>query len=132
MNKWIIISVIVIGILLLLRFLICKAFYKCALLNDILKEKTEDGTIKYSQGRVYLLGSILAYLITLGILTGKALKPNIGIDSNTVTQVIDALQWVILLMAGYVFGGKGLEIAKLLLSAKINKNNNNQNPPTGS
>lgn len=116
MNKWIIISVIVIGILLLLRFLICKAFYRCALLNDILKEKSEDGSIKYSQGRVYLMGSLLSYLLTLGILMSKALKPNMDIDSNTVTTVIDALQYLIILFCGYTMGNKGIEAIKMIMN----------------
>lgn len=116
-------------VFLLLRFFVCKTFYKCKLLNDILKEKTADGTERYSQGRVYLLLSILSYIITLSILTGKALKPTIPIDSNTVAMILEALQWFIMLMAAYVFGNKGIEAVKLIMSAKKDNGNNQSNPP---
>lgn len=86
------------------------------LFNDILKEKDTDGLMKFSQGRVYLFVSLIAYYAAIGVLTGKAIKPNVGFDTNTIQMIVDALQWVILLMAGYVFGGKGLEIVKLLMT----------------
>lgn len=115
MNKVYVIGIMIIVILLIIRFVVCKYFAKCALFNDILKEIGPDGIWRYSQGRVYLLGSLLAYFITLGFLTSKALKPNIGIDSAAITQIIDALQWSIMLFAGYVFGSKGLEVLKFIM-----------------
>lgn len=126
MSKIFAILVILLVIALVVRFFVCKYFYKCILFNDILKEKSQDGDWKYSQGRVYLLLSLLAYFVTIGILTSKALKPNIGIDGNAVRQIIEALQWVVMLMAGYVFGGKGLELVKLFLNNKNGGGNNNQ------
>jgi len=128
MTKLIIITIAIIIIFLILRFFACKAFYRCALLNDILKEKSSDGTFKYSQGRVYLLLSILAYYITLGIVTGKAIRPNINIDEDTVQVVIDSLQWLIMLMAGYVFGGKGMEVIKAIMTYKT-ESKQTQTPP---
>lgn len=43
----------------------------------MLKEKE---TGKYSQSRIYLLWSIIAYYLTLGILTFGGLKPDYGLD----------------------------------------------------
>ncbi len=74
--------------------------------KDILKEIDPNGQKIYSQGRVYLLFSVIAYYITLGIVTWKALKPNLEIKEDTLTTIIDALQWAIALFAGYAFGGK--------------------------
>ncbi len=130
MNKIWAILIISSVIILIIRFVACRFFDKCILFNDMLKEKGPDGLFRYSQGRVYLLCSLLAYFITLGLLTSKALKPNIGIDSGTITQIIDALQWSILLMASYVFGGKGLEIVKLLMN-RGKGGDSSQTPPPG-
>jgi len=85
-------------------------YIKIQLLADILKEKG-----KYSQGRVYLLLSILAYYTTLGILTHSGIKKGSEIDLATFNDIIDALQWSMGLFAGYVFGGKGLETLKVIL-----------------
>lgn len=131
MNKFWAILIISAILLLVIRFIACKFFYKCLLLNDMLKEKAQDGVFRYSQGRVYLLCSLLTYFITLGLLTSKALKPNIGIDGGTMTQIIEALQWSIMLMAGYVFGGKGLEILKLIMNKGKGDQSQGQTPPPG-
>lgn len=127
MSKILAILIIITVVIIIIRFFVCKYFEKCALLNDILKEKSQDGDWKYSQGRIYLLISLLAYFVTIGILTSKALKPNIGIDSNSVKQIIEALQWIVMLMAGYVFGGKGLELVKLFLNNKSGNGTNSNN-----
>jgi len=87
-----------------------KKWYQCIkiqLLADMLKEKG-----KYSQGRVYLLLSIIAYYMTLGIITHSGVK---GTDLTTFTTVIEALQWSMGLFAGYVFGGKGIEAIKTIM-----------------
>lgn len=83
------------------------------LFKDILKERT-----KYSQGRVYLFLSIVAYYTTLAILTikGSAKEANIDLDSFQI--IVDALQWAMGLFAGYVFGGKGIEALKYVMGNK--------------
>jgi len=78
----------------------------------------------YSQGRVYLLISILAYYITLGILTHSGIRKGSDIDLTTFKDIIDALQWSMGLFAGYVFGGKGLEALKVI----VNKGSTNDKP----
>lgn len=89
---------------------------------DILKE---DG--KYSQGRVYLLWSILAYYITLGILTVAGItKSDIEVESFEI--IIKALEYAMTLFAGYVFGGKAIKVVK---SFK-NKLNEPEQPPSDS
>lgn len=87
------------------------------LFKDILKEKD-----KYSQGRVYLFLSILAYYITLTILTLKGVYNYKEVDLNSFKIIVDALQWAMALFAGYVFGGKGLDILKVI----FNKNKSNE------
>lgn len=126
MNNYIIWA-ISIALGLILSYILSRYFYKSLLFNDILKEKTPEG-VKYSQGRVYLLWSIVCYYITLGLMTGKALNPQIDIDTKTLEMIIEALQWAIALMAGYVFGSKGLEVLKTLVDLKKSKSNSS-NPP---
>ncbi len=114
MNNYWLIGIGVILLILIIWFVATKFFYSSRLLNDILKEQGPDKAWRYSQGRLYLLLSIMCYYITVGVLTGKILKPNIGIDINTVNTIIDALQWMIMLLAGYVFGGKSLDVIKTI------------------
>ena len=85
------------------------------LLDHILKERTPEGRI-FSQGRVYLLWSVVAYYATLGIITYKSMKPDATIDLDPLKLIIDALQWAMMLFAGYVFGSKGLDVVKLLMN----------------
>lgn len=120
MNTYLLIGIVAIVLLLILRFFVCNFFYKCKLLNEILKEKGTDGNVSYSQGRVYLLLSIISYYIILGLMTSKALKPNMNIDTKTLEMIIDALQWAIALFAGYVFGSKGLDVVKTVMGFKKN------------
>lgn len=61
---------------------------------------------KYSQGRVYLLWSIIAYYLTLGILTYAGINPNWEIEIERFTIILDALKYAITLFGSYVFGGK--------------------------
>ena len=77
-----------------------KNYFK--LFKDILKENGN----KYSQGRFYLLLSAFAYYITLAILTVKGINKGNEIDLDSFKIIIDALQYALILFAGYVFGGK--------------------------
>jgi len=81
--------------------------------KDILTHKG-----KYSQGRVYLFISILAYYITLGILTIKGVTKEADIDLNSFEIIVDALQWAMGLFAGYVFGSKGIAALKVVVGSK--------------
>lgn len=85
------------------------------LFKDILKEGG-----MYSQGRVFLLWSVFAYYITLGILTVTGLKKS-DIEMENFRMIVDALEYAMTLFGGYVFGGKFLEVVKVL------KGNNDQN-----
>ena len=90
---------------------------KMKMWKDMLTEK--DGKDRnYSQGRVYLLWSVLAYYITIGFMTVKSLRPDMGIEIVTLQTIIDALQWSMGLFAGYAFGGKGLDVLKTVLAGK--------------
>lgn len=77
--------------------------------SDILKEADGD-RIKWSQGRIYLFLSLLFYFFVLTLLSIKAVKPNADIKNESIDMVISALQWIIALFAGYVFGAKGLKV----------------------
>ncbi len=118
MNNYWLIGIGFILLVLIIWFIATRFFYSSRLLNDILKEQGSDKAWRYSQGRVYLFLSIIGYYITVGFLTGKGLKPNVGIDINTIKTIIDALQWMILLLAGYVFGGKSLDVIKAIAEFK--------------
>lgn len=86
--------------------------------TDFLKEKG-----KWSQGRIYLLLSIIVYYLVLGILTFKGMHCVTMIDLNSFKIIIDALQWAMGIFATYAFGGKGIDLIKELLSKKNNKEN---------
>jgi len=77
--------------------------------KEILKETDPTGQKSYSQARVYLLFSVVAYYITMGIVTWKAMHPTTDINEGSLGTIIEALQWAILLFAGYAFGGKLIE-----------------------
>ena len=68
--------------------------------TDILKERG-----KYSQGRVYLLWSVFAYYITLGILTCAGINKS-DINMENFGIIVEALEYAMTLFGGYVFGGK--------------------------
>ena len=90
------------------------------IIKDILKEKT-GSQFKFSQGRVYLFIAFLSYIILLSFLTFKTAQCNSNVSLEAFESIISALQWIIALLAGYVFGGKGLEILKVIYDKKPNK-----------
>ena len=82
------------------------------LLKDILSEKV-DGKLKYSQGRVYLFSSFVAFVGTLAFMAIKTYRClAVGEDVNTQSEelIINALQWCLGTFALYVLGGKGMAI----------------------
>lgn len=78
------------------------------LFKDILKE---NGI--YSQGRVYLLWSVLAYYVTLTILMVCGIKKS-DVEMENFRMIVEALEYAMTLFGGYVFGGKFLEVIKTL------------------
>jgi hypothetical protein len=80
--------------------------------KDMLTEKG-----KYSQGRVYLLWSVFAYYITLGILTVSGLKKS-DIEMENFRMIVDALEYAMTLFGGYVFGGKFIDAYKAVSGKK--------------
>ena len=76
--------------------------------GDLLMEKGY-----YSQGRIYLFISVLAYYVTLGILTCTGIsKKHADIDINNFKIIVDGLQYAMVLFAGYVFGGKFVDVLR--------------------
>jgi hypothetical protein len=81
---------------------------KFKMFKDILMEKGY-----YSQGRIYLFLSIISYYTALGILTLTGLNhKTANIDINNFKIIIDGLQYAMVLFAGYVFGGKFVDVIK--------------------
>ena len=100
---------------------------KGKIFGHILKERhKETGEFRYSQGRIYLFISVLAYFLTLGVITYKSLRPNSDIDVNVTKVIIEALQYAMVLFGGYVFGGKFLDAAKIVFG-----NNNKKEEAQG-
>jgi len=97
------------------------------LVKDILKGESGK-EIKYSQGRIYLLIAFIAYIAMLGFLAFKMINCNFIVDVTAPQTIIDALQWIIALLAGYVFGGKGLEVLKVILKNKADKKEKKDKP----
>lgn len=83
--------------------------------RDILKEtdKTTNET-KFSQGRVYMLVSVVAYYLTIGVLLAAGMHATSDIDLTKFKVVIDALEFAMVLFGGYVFGGKIVDVFKVL------------------
>ena len=82
------------------------------MLKDMLKEKG-----KWSQGRVYLLVSVIVYYITLSVLMVAGLhKSNEGegLDMDKFEIIIEALKYAMMLFGGYVFGGKFMDVIKVI------------------
>ena len=75
----------------------------------------------YSQGRVYLLISVVSYYLTIGFMTVKSLRPDVGIEVETLSTIINALQWAMALFAGYAFGGKTLGALKTVMGGSKEK-----------
>jgi hypothetical protein len=69
---------------------------------------------QYSQGRVYLLWSVIAYYITLGILLGAGMHKGGDLDMDKFKIIIEALEYAMVLFGGYVFGGKFLDVVKAI------------------
>ena len=88
-----------------------KKYFK--MLTDILQERG-----KYSQGRVYLLWSIVAYYLTLGILTFAGINTKWEIELEKFTIILDALEYAMTLFGGYVFGGKFITAYTAIKGAK--------------
>jgi hypothetical protein len=87
--------------------------------KDMLTEFNKETKEKqYSQGRVYLLWSVIAYYITLGILLvaglHKAKEGVNDIDVDKFNIIIEALKYAMVLFGGYVFGGKFLDVVKVI------------------
>jgi hypothetical protein len=100
------------------------------LLKDILQSKTKTG-LKYSQGRVYLFIAFVSYVLLLFFLTYKTIECGFSLNMEAPQTIIDALQWIIGLLAGYVFGGKGIEALKIIMNNKksSDKNEPEKTPP---
>ena len=80
--------------------------------KDMLTEKD-----KYSQGRIYLLVSVITYYVTLGVLMVAGLhKSNEGggLDMDKFEIIIEALKYAMMLFGGYVFGGKFMDVIKVV------------------
>jgi hypothetical protein len=88
---------------------------KLKFFNDILKERG-----KYSQGRIYLLLSVVAYYLTLAILTIAGIRKD-EIEMENFRMIVDALEYAMALFAGYAFGGKAVDVANTLLNRNGNK-----------
>ena len=91
--------------------------YKIKLIMKIFKDMlTEKGM--YSQSRVYLLWAIIAYYITLGVLMFKGVSKENTLDLNKFQIIIDALEYAMVLFAGYTFGGKFLNVIETIGSLR--------------
>jgi hypothetical protein len=82
-------------------------------MSKILKDMLTEGG-KVSQSRIYLLCSIIAYYTTLGILTIAGLNKNNPLEIDNFKIIIDALEYAMVLFAGYTFGGKFLDVVKVI------------------
>lgn len=75
---------------------------------NIFKDMLTEGD-RFSQGRVYLFWSVLAYYVTLGILTYSGIRKS-DIEMENFRMIVDALEYAMTLFGGYVFGGKFLDV----------------------
>jgi len=73
---------------------------------------------KFSQGRVYLFWSVIAYYITLGILLVAGMHKDSDLDVEKFRLITEALEYAMVLFGGYVFGGKFLDVVKVVGSSK--------------
>jgi hypothetical protein len=75
--------------------------------RDILTEyNTKTKKQEWSQGRIYLMISVIAYYVVLTVLTVAGMHKQNDIDLNKFRIVIDALEFAMVLFSSYVFGGK--------------------------
>lgn len=87
----------------------------------IFKDMLTEGT-KYSQGRIYLLWSVLAYYVTLGVLLVAGMSKENTLDMGKFSIIIEALEYAMVLFGGYVFGGKFLDMVKTVGSIRVDGN----------
>ncbi|MFA5067152.1 MAG: hypothetical protein WC466_03825 [Candidatus Izemoplasmatales bacterium] len=87
------------------------------ILKDILKAKEGEG-VKYSQGRVYLFVSFISYILYVSFLAVQIIRCGNSFDTENAEIIISSLQWIMGLLAGYVFGAKGIEALKTVISSK--------------
>ena len=98
------------------------------LFKDMLTEFNQQTKEKqYSQGRVYLLWSVIAYYITLGILLVAGMHKGDDLDMDKFNVIIEALEYAMVLFGGYVFGGKFLDVVKVIGTRKVNNVENQEN-----
>lgn len=93
--------------------------FKIKFLDEMLKEKSGE-KFRYSQGRVYLFTAFFLYfnLLVTATLGDMNLVPKVDVEFFNLLS--NSLQWIIALLAGYVFGGKTLETVKNLSLSKKN------------
>ena len=111
-----IVTLILIVFLILKRKAILNKFSN--FISDILKEKTTEG-IKFSQGRFYLMASLIFYFFILTLISVKGVMPDVELNTKFLELVIESLQWIIGLFSGYVMGTKGLEVLSLAFKNRI-------------
>jgi|GEM_PF-3287784 len=77
------------------------------LIGDILKESTQGGR-RYSQGRLYLFISFIAFMVINGTLAYCAFAGVEITDKESIQIVSTNLKWALGTFALYVLGGKGI------------------------
>ena len=96
------------------------------LFKDILGN-FKHGKHSYSQGRIYLFSSVVAYFAILIFLVIRAGACDLTIETGALEIIINALQWTIGLFAGYVLGGKSLEVLRIMMKGKNGNDDKNGN-----
>jgi hypothetical protein len=85
--------------------------------RDILTEiNNKTNSREWSQGRVYLMISVIAYYAVLTVLTVAGMHRDNNVDLNKFRIVIDALEFAMVLFGGYVFGGKIVSVFNAIKS----------------
>lgn len=85
--------------------------------RDILTEiNNKTNSREWSQGRVYLMISVIAYYAVLTVLTVEGMHRDNNVDLNKFRIVIDALEFAMVLFGGYVFGGKIVSVFNAIKS----------------
>jgi len=85
--------------------------------RDILTEiNNKTNSREWSQGRVYLMISVIAYYAVLTVLTVAGMHRDNNVDLNKFRIVIDALEFAMVLFGGYVFGGKIVNVFNAIKS----------------
>jgi hypothetical protein len=68
-----------------------------------------------------MLISVVAYYLTIGVLLAAGMHKTTDIDLTKFKVVIDALEFAMVLFGGYVFGGKIVDVFKILRPDTNNK-----------